>query len=158
MDEAITASEHRRLRRIADFQFGAGAGEALFPDREELRAKRTSSGRPEQIHVPAGRLVTQNTDGRFTISVRAGRRLAAAFEPPTLRVEVGDESEPYVRDGKNAFAKFVRTADEGIRPGDEVLVTHDGSLLGVGRAELSGRAMYDFGTGMAVKIRSGIDD
>ena len=72
---------------------------------------------------------------------------------------VGDDSEPFVRDGRNVFAKFVRTVDPAVRPGDEVLVEHhDGALLAVGRAELSAAAMGDFGTGVAVSVREGVPD
>jgi uncharacterized protein with predicted RNA binding PUA domain len=103
------------------------------------------------------RLVSYGTDGRFTLGVAGGRRLHAALDPPAYRVVVGDESEPFVRDGANAFAKFVTDVDPSIRPGDEVLVVHErGDLLAVGRAELPGPAMRDFGTGMAVKTREGV--
>ena len=143
------------LRAIADYQFGAGAGEALFPSDEELSVTRTSSGRPRQIHTAGGdRLATYGTDGRFRLGLAGGRRLQAGLADPAYRVVVGDESEPFVRDGRNAFAKFVQRADEGIRPRDEVLVEHeDGSLLAVGRAELSGGGMLEFDSGMAVHVR-----
>jgi uncharacterized protein with predicted RNA binding PUA domain len=104
------------------------------------------------------RLVSYLTTGRFTLGVEGGRRLVGALAPPTARVVVGDESRPFVRDGKNAFAKFVRTVDPSVRPDDEVAVVGpDDDLLGVGRAELSASAMADFQSGMAVKIRQGAD-
>ena len=106
------------LSTVADYQFGAGAGAALFSG--EVRIQRTSSGRPQQILAD-------------------------------------DDSEPFVREGRNAFAKFVREVDPAVRPGDEVLVEHeDGDLIAVGRAELSADAMADFETGMAVKVRNGV--
>ena len=37
------------LETVADYQFGAGAGAALFEGSVSVR--RTSSGRPQQIHV-----------------------------------------------------------------------------------------------------------
>ncbi|PSP90681.1 pseudouridine synthase [Halobacteriales archaeon QS_4_66_20] len=127
------------LRKVADYQFGAGAGDVLLPAEEALSVTRTSSGRPRQIHAADGnRLATYGTDGRFRLGLAGGRRLQAGF----------------VRDGRNAFAKFVRRADDRIRPRDEVLVEHeDGSLLAVGRAELSGEGMVDFESGMAVHVR-----
>ncbi|SEO38104.1 conserved protein with predicted RNA binding PUA domain [Halogranum amylolyticum] len=150
------AEELADLRIVADYQFGAGAGDALFPTDEELRVSRSTSGRPRQIHAGDGRLVSYGTDGRFTLGVAGGRRLVEARETPANRVVVGDESEPFVRDGKNVFAKFVDGVDPAIRPGDEVAVVHvDGDLLGVGRAELSADAILDFQSGMAVKIRDG---
>jgi uncharacterized protein with predicted RNA binding PUA domain len=148
--------DRRQLRTVADYQFGSGAGAALFPADEELRIARTSSGRPSQVHAAAGRLVTYAVDGRFTLGVEGGRRLIERFDAPAYRVVVGDESEPFVRDGKNAFAKFVRRVDPDVRPGDEVAVVDEAdALLAVGRAELSGGTMTDFGTGMAVKVRAG---
>jgi uncharacterized protein with predicted RNA binding PUA domain len=144
------------LRTVADYQFGAGAGDTLFPADGDVEVRRTSSGRPEQLHASAGRLVTYTVDGRFTLGVEGGRRLLSALDAPAGRVVVGDDSAPFVRDGKNVFAKFVRAVGPEVRPADEVAVVHhDGDLLGVGRAELPASAMRDFETGMAVKIRQG---
>lgn len=143
------------LRTIADYQFGAGAGAALFPPAADLEIRRTASGRPQQVHADGDRLVSYATDGRFTLGLEGGRRLQAALPTPAYRVLVDDESEPFVRDGKNVFAKFVVDVGDEIRPGDEVLVEHEqGDLLAVGRAELSAAAIRDFETGMAVKVRS----
>lgn len=150
-----------RLQIIADYQWGPGAGEALFTDAVDIT--RTSSGRPRQVLAEDGRLVSFKTDGRFTLGVAGGRRLQAALDPPAYRIAVGVESEPFICDGKNAFAKFVSQADLAVRPGDEVLVVAGedsgasrGDLLGVGRAELPAEAMLDFETGVAVKVREGV--
>ncbi len=151
------ATDVDALATVADYQFGTGAGEALFEG--ELVVRRTSSGRPQQIIADGERVVSYGTDGRFTLGVAGGRRLRSAFSPPTARVVVGDDSEPFVREGRNVFAKFVRVVDPAVRPGDEVLVEHDdGDLLAVGRAELSADAMADFDTGMAVKVRDGVPE
>jgi len=149
--------ERRTLQRVADYQFGAGAGGALFPADENLEVYRTSSGRPQQVVADGGRLVTYGVDGRFTLGVGGARRLQTALDSSAYRVVVGDESEPYVREGRNTFAKFVQQADSAVRPGDEVLVEHaGGDLLAVGRAELAGTDMADFDTGMAVFVRHGV--
>jgi len=147
------------LRTTADYQFGAGAGAALFPAEADLTVRRSSSGRPQQVVATDGRVVTYGTDGRFTLGLAGGRRLLDALAAPAGRVVVGDESEPFVREGKNVFAKFVSDVDPEVRPGDEIAVVHaDGDLLGVGRAELSADAMADFDTGMAVMVREGAGD
>lgn len=144
------------LRTIADYQFGAGSGDVLFPDGSvELAITRTNSGRPRQIKLRHQRLATYGTDGRFRLGLAGARRLQDGFDEG-YRVTVGSESEPYIREGRNAFAKFVLATDGTIRPRDEVIVEHsDGSLLGVGRAVLSGTGMETFDTGMAVKVRHG---
>ncbi|WP_254528841.1 PUA domain-containing protein [Natrinema gelatinilyticum] len=144
------------LRTVADYQFGAGAGDALFPPADSLTITRTTSGRPQQIHAEAGRIVSFGTDGRFTLGLEGGRRLHAGLSTPAYRVVVDDESEPFVRDEKNVFAKFVHEAGAEIRPGDEVLVIHErGELLAVGTAQLAADAILDFETGMAVNVREG---
>jgi uncharacterized protein with predicted RNA binding PUA domain len=150
--------DRQMLARVADYQFGTGVGEQLFADPGELEVSHTSSGRPRQVHADAGRVVTYGTDGRLRLGLTGGHRLQDALDSG-YRVAVGDESEPFVRDGRNTFAKFVQRADAEIRPGDEVLVEHhDGHVLAVGRAELSGAGMLDFETGMAVFVREGAGD
>jgi len=154
MDEG----DRRLLRRVANYQFGSGAGPALFPADGVSDVTHTSSGRPRQVHAESGRLVTYGVDGRLRLGLAGGRRLQAAFDAPAYRVVVGDESDPFVREGRNAMAKFVQESDVAIRPLDEVLVEHvDGDLLAVGRAELSGVGMADFETGVAVRVREGAD-
>jgi len=174
----MTSDDLDRLRTVADYQFGAGAGRALFAP--PVTVRHTSSGRPEQVLVAAEmgspdtgqtdgeRLVSYGVDGRFTLGAEGGLRLHSSLprSSPAYRVFVGDDSEPFVREGRNAFAKFVTNVDPDIRPGDEVLVVHEQAqereltdtddLIAVGRAELPAGAMLAFDTGMAVKIREGI--
>jgi len=150
--------ELARLRTIADYQFGASAGVALFPPDNALTVTHSTGGRPRQVRADAGRVVSYGTDGRFTLGLEGGRRLVDALPAPTARVVVGSESEPFVREGKNVFAKFVQTVDGDVRPRDEVAVVHEtGDVLAVGRAELAADAMCDFESGMAVKVRAGAD-
>ncbi|GAA0654178.1 PUA domain-containing protein [Salarchaeum japonicum] len=145
------------LRRMAVYQFGRGADDALFPDGEEFHVERSASGRPRQVVSDDGRLVSVGMDGRFTLGLAGGRRLYDAIDG--YRVTVGDESEPFVRDGRNVFAKFVADADDAIRPEDEVVVEHErGEVIAVGRAELDAQGMLDFDSGMAVKVREGASD
>mgnify|MGYP006297694275 CR=1 FL=1 len=155
MDDA----DRRLLARVAAYQFGQGAGEALFPADAALEVTHTGSGRPRQVRAPEGRLATYATTGRLTLGVAGGARLHDALPAGAYRVVVGSESEPYVREGRNVFAKFVDEAADAIRPRDEVLVVHeDGALLGVGRATLGGAGMRAFQSGMAVRVREGVED
>lgn len=154
----VDAQERDRLRTIADYQFGAGAGEALFPADGTPSIQRSASGRVRQVKTDNGHLVSVGTDGRFTLGIEGGRRLQQVFEPPRGQVVVGDESAPYVREGRSTFAKFVKRVDSAIRPRDEVLVVHEeGHLLGVGRAQLDAASMQAFDRGVAVQTRAGVD-
>jgi uncharacterized protein with predicted RNA binding PUA domain len=145
----------RRVRTIAEFQFGSGIGPALFPD--GCRFQLSSTGRIRQILFQDQRLATVRAqDGRLTLGIAGGLRLAEATAPPAYRVVVREDVAPFIADGKNAFAKHVVTADGGIRAGDEVLVVSGGDrLLATGAALLSGGEMLAFNYGLAVKVRQG---
>lgn len=148
--------ERERLQVIADYQFGPGAGDALFPMAESMTVRRSASGRVRQVSVPAGRIVSVGTNGRLTLGLAGGRRLKEALAPPNNRVIVGDESEPFIRDGRSTFAKFVQEVDDSIRARDEVVIVHhEGKILGVGRAELDAGSMMAFDRGVAVSVREG---
>jgi len=103
------------------------------------------------------RLVTVRAqDGRLTLGIAGAARLAAVLAPPAYRVAVREDVAAFIADGKNAMAKHVVVADEGIRAGDEVLVvTGDDMLLATGAALLSGREILAFNYGVAVKVRQG---
>jgi conserved protein with predicted RNA binding PUA domain len=144
-----------RVQIIADFQFGTGAGRALFPEGCEVILSRT--GRVRQISLDGKRLATVRAmDGRFTLGIDGARRLLSALLAPAYRVVVMGEVAEYIGQGRNAFAKHIVSADPAIRAGDEVLVV-DGKdeLLATGSAVLSGREMMLFNYGVAVKVRQG---
>jgi len=69
---------------------------------------------------------------------------------------VNEESEPFAREGRSVFAKFIIDCDNNIRAGDEVLIVnaHD-ELLATGRALLCAEEMMDLNHGQAVKTRKG---
>lgn len=146
-----------RVRTIADYQFGAGTGEALFP--EEMEFGLSSSGRVRYILLAGERLATlRASDGRLTLGLPGAVRLHAATSPPLHRVVIGEEVAPFVGAGKNAMARHVIAADDEIGAGDEVLVvTESDRLVATGVAQLSGREMLAFNYGVAVKVRKGAD-
>ena len=144
-----------QVQVIADFQFGRGAGAALFPEGCEFILSRT--GRIRQVTLAGKRLVTVRAmDGKFTLGIDGALRLLATLPPPAYRVGVLDDVAEFIRMGKNTFAKHVIAADPDIRAGDEVMVvTNDDDLLATGSAVLSGREMLLFNYGVAVKVRQG---
>ena len=146
---------HRHVQVIADFQFGSGAGRALFPDGCEFTLSRT--GRIRQVTFDGKRLATVRAqDGRLTLGIEGALRLMEALPPPAYRVVVIDEVTEFISQGKNTFAKHVIAADPEIRAGDEVMVVSgDDTLLATGSAVLSGNEMLIFKYGVAVKVRQG---
>jgi conserved protein with predicted RNA binding PUA domain len=155
--EFSNSSLLRRVRTIADFQFGSKVGLALFPD--ECRFQLSTTGRIRQVLLQDERLATVRAqDGRLTLGIAGGVRLREATLPPAYRVVVQEDVAPFIAGGKNAFTKHVVAADASIRAGDEVLVVApDDRLLATGAAQLSGGEMLAFNYGVGVKVRQGRD-
>jgi uncharacterized protein with predicted RNA binding PUA domain len=145
----------RRARVIADFQFGRGAGAALFPD--DCTFLLSNTGRIRQVLHGSERIATVRAqDGRLTLGIAGARRLHAFLAPPSYRVVVKNDVAGFIAQGKNAFAKHVAAADPEIRADEEVLVVNEtGDLLATGIAMLSGREMREFKYGVAVQVRKG---
>lgn len=145
-----------RIRKIADYQFGKGVGEKLFPKEVEIvRSKRT--GRIKYVYLSGTLLATLNPiTGLFTLTIEGAKRVLATMQPKRLWVQISDESVPFVERGNDVFVKHVTNLDEEIRPGEEVIVIDGkGEVVAVGRAMLSGMEMKAFKRGVAVKVRRG---
>ncbi|MFC7132488.1 MULTISPECIES: archaeosine synthase subunit alpha [Salinibaculum] len=135
--------QHNTLKAVADYQFGEGAGDALFSDIRvgsrypKLRALNRDG---EQLAT----LVAQY--GVLSLTL-AGARHWVDSDAPTKRVEIDD----FVPHG-SVLAPGVVDASEDIRVGDEVVI--DGpQAFAVGRAEMSGPEMVSSTRGIASTVR-----
>ena len=148
--------ELRRIRSVADYQFGKGVGAKLFPENVEiLHSKQT--GRIRYVYLGGKRLVTlRPTDGLFSLSIAGAKRIAENAGLAKCFVTVQDDVSEFIAEGGDVFAVHVVKADDEIRPKDEVIVVDEGGkVLAVGRAVLSGEEMRAFKIGVAVKVRRG---
>jgi len=145
----------RKIRSIADYQFGKNVGERLFPNNVEVVYSRT--GRIRRIYLDERMLATlRPRDGLFSLTVAGAKRLWECVQPRRLWVKVQDEAAPFVAKGRSVFAKHVVNADEDTRPQEEVVViSTKNEVLAVGRAMLSGKEMKAFRRGVAVRVRRG---
>lgn len=145
----------KRVRIIADFQFGQGTGGALFPEGSEFLLSRTK--RVRQVTFERKRLATVRAkDGLLTLSMEGAKLIHRHLKPPTSRVTVHPDAVPFVLNGGTAFARHVIRADPNIRAMDEVLVVDEAdNLLATGQAVLCEVEMRDFSRGAAVRVRSG---
>ncbi|HHF55700.1 MAG TPA: tRNA guanosine(15) transglycosylase TgtA [Thermoplasmatales archaeon] len=144
----------RKIKSIANYQFGKGAGDALFDGKIGIRKSKTT-GKIRNVYCNGKHVVSMRaSDGFFTLKAEGGRRLHRFFSYPKMRVVVGDEAEPFIKEGRNVFAKFVVDACREIRPYDEVLiVSKEDELLAVGQCLMNRDEMLDFERGVAVKTR-----
>jgi uncharacterized protein with predicted RNA binding PUA domain len=146
----------RKIRSIANYQFGRGIGEKLFPNNVEVVfSKRTKKIR--HIYLDGKRLATlRPTDGMFSLTVAGAKRILDSSKHPKLWVKVSEEAAPFVEKGKSVFAKHVVDANEEVRPREEVIVMDEkGEVLAVGKAVLTGAEMKAFKRGVAVRVRWG---
>jgi len=135
--------QHNTLRAVADYQFGAGAGAALFEDLavESYYPKlRALDGDGEQLAM----LVPEYGVLALTL---AGARRWVDSDVPTKRVEI----DAFVPHG-SVLAPGVVDADESIRVGDEVVIEGP-EAFAVGRARMSGPEMATSTRGVASRVR-----
>jgi uncharacterized protein with predicted RNA binding PUA domain len=151
MDDAL-----QRVRSVADYQFGKGIGEALFPDSVEILFSR-ATGRIRYVNLNGERLATlRPTDGLLSLSIAAARLMVERLGLARYLVTVRSDVAQYVVDGGDVFAGHVVKVDDGVHAKDEVVVVEKGGkVVAVGRALLSGVEMRAFKTGVAVKVRHG---
>jgi uncharacterized protein with predicted RNA binding PUA domain len=149
-------NELAKIRSIADYQFGKGVAEKLFPDNVEIEySPRT--GRIRFINLDGERLATlRPTSGLFSLSVKAAKFMAGNMPFAHCFVTVRNDVSEYIADGGDVFAVHVVKADSEIRASDEVIVLDEaGNVLAVGKATLSSVEMTAFKSGVAVKVRHG---
>jgi predicted RNA-binding protein (TIGR00451 family) len=144
-----------RLRGIADYQFGHGAGALLFPDGTRIEYSKNTN-RPRHIYMEDLMIANYRpTDALFTITIAGAERLNTLPGFNGYVVVVDDVLE-FIEQGKNLFARHVFEAGSGIRPDDEVIVRDTkGEVVAVGKAILTSEEMLRFKTGLAVNIRRG---
>lgn len=150
-------SHLKRVRTIADYQFGRGAGEILFCD--DVVFQLSTTKRIRQILLDNERIATiRAKDGMLTLSMKGARKLHEFIKYPGQRVTVNSDAAPFVAKGKTAFSRHVADVDPEIRAGQEVLVVDENDrLLATGKTALSALEMQAFKKGIAVDVRSGIE-
>jgi uncharacterized protein with predicted RNA binding PUA domain len=150
-------SHLKRVRIIADYQFGKGAGDVLFPGSVTFQMSTTK--RVRQILLEGKRIATVRAhDGMLTLSVFGAGRIHRHVLYPGQRVVVNSDAAPFVAKGKTAFARHVVDADPEIRAGQEVLVVDEGDrLLATGKTMLCALEMKAFEKGTAVDVRGGVE-
>jgi len=147
----------RKIRSVADYQFGKGVGNKFFPDTVRIVYSK-NTGKIRHIYLGDDLLATlRPTTGLFILTIAGAKRLGSEGDPLRMLVKIQDYAEPFVAKGRSAFAKHVTEADDEIRPNEEVIVvSQKNEVLAVGRALLSGTEMKAFSRGMAVRVRRGV--
>ena len=145
-----------KLRAIADYQFGYGAGAALFPDESEVEYSK-NTGRPRHVFIGDTLLANYRpNDALFTITIAGAERIIDGVEGFDQFVVVVDDVLEFLEQGKNLFSKHVKEVGDGVKPGQETIILDtEGKVAAVGKAILTKNEMSRFKTGVAVKTRRG---
>ena len=145
----------KKLKAIADYQFGHGAGDALFTGKIKIE-KSKKTGKIRHVFDKNQNIVNMRASDSFLILSKLGAKRLASLDGMSNKVMIDNSVESFARDGKSVFAKFIIDCDENIRSNDEVLIVNEeGELLAFGKALLNHKEMLDFKTGQAIKTRKG---
>ncbi|MFW9832887.1 MAG: tRNA guanosine(15) transglycosylase TgtA [Candidatus Thorarchaeota archaeon] len=144
----------RKLRAVLNLQWGEQVSSLVDLDGLNMTISK-STGKIR--HVKQGNeilLTLVPTTGLFTPTYQGGIHLLKQGIESQYIVTIEDEVSEFVSAGKSALAKFIVKVRPNLLAGEEVLVVDgSGSLLGVGKALLSGTEMIAFQRGVAVNIR-----
>ena len=148
-----------KVKCIADYQFGKGVGDKLFPDEIEIQLS-PRTGRIRYINLNGQRLATlRPTDGRLSLSIKAAQTIVKYIPEAKCFVTVKNDVSAFIAKGGDVFAVHVVKVDDEVGAKDEVIaVDEDHHVLAVGRTLLSAMEIRAFKTGVAVKTRHGANE
>ena len=149
--------EKRKLKSIANFQFGYGAGNILFSD--EIKIERSKgTNRIRFVYLNDERICSFRVkDGYLVLSLMGGRLLYK--NSLGLKVKVNQDAEPFIRKGKSVYSKHVIEADDKIAVREEIIIVNQNDeFIGIGTAKVSGLLMKEMKSGVAVDTRKGVGE
>lgn len=137
-----TERKRQDLHALASYQFGPEAAAALV---EGCKAH----GRSPYVKLegPDGQRGMATDKGLLSLTLDGAAIINAHA---THRVHIGDFQ---IKKTGSLFAVGVESADPMIRPGDDVVVVHDGEVRGCGQALMSADEMTSMRRGVAVSLR-----
>ncbi|HDZ35337.1 MAG TPA: RNA-binding protein, partial [Thermococcus sp.] len=127
------------IRKVFDFYFGAGAGEAVLPEDGQVKGSK-------MLRLFVGNQQTGTfKDGVVSVTPFGMQRIYDSLNAYWVKIDFDLRGD--------VFAIGVDEADPAIRPDDIVGIVRDGQVVGVGKAVLSGEEMVRSKKGVAVKVR-----
>jgi len=130
---------YENIRKVFDFYFGIGSGDAVLPDDAQIKGSRML-----RIFVE-GRQTGTFQDGVISVTPYGMQRIYDATKSYYVRIDFDLRGD--------VFVVGVNEADSKIRPDDLVAVVRDERVVAVGKAILSGEEMVKARRGVAVKVK-----
>ncbi len=147
----------RRVSIMVDYLFGKGVSRALPKKGFRLYYSRRSA-RVKLVHLDGRLFATVKPNGAMALSLYGATILSKSARFKENCVQVSDDVAGFVKGGKSVFCKFVKWAGKNVYPRSEVaIIDSTGRVIGVGMAVLNGAHMALFKSGVAVKVRAGLE-
>ncbi|AIF70232.1 RNA-binding protein [Palaeococcus pacificus DY20341] len=127
------------IRKVFDFYFGLGAGEAVLPEGGQIKGSKML-----RLFVEGKQTATYK-DGVISVTPFGMQRIYDATNSYWVKIDFELRGD--------VFAVGVNEADSKIRPDDIVGVVKEGQVVAVGKAILSGEEMVKARRGIAVKVK-----
>ncbi len=143
-----------KLKHTIDALFGTGVSKTL-PKSVEFTFSR-KNGRIREVYHDKKLLCTLRIDGGLAISTHFAQIMLKNKKFKQNCIEIDDDSEPFVRNGKSVFCNHVTWAGKNIQIGADVPVVYKKQVIAVGRAIVNSQMMMDMKRGVAVKVRDSL--
>ena len=148
-----------RVQTILNYQFGEGFGKNLTSRETELvvsrKTKRLRNLLLNGEHVAS----LSHRRGMFILQKKGAELIHQSSKSPKFRVIVDADTAEFNRKGKSVFCKFIEDIDSDLKCMDEcIVVTPDDQLIAFGKLIVSPKELQLGQQGMAVRVRSGIDN
>ena len=151
--------DSERVKTILDYQFGKGVGNVFTNGETELvisrKTKRLRNLLLDGRHVAS----LSHRRGMFILQKRGAELLHKHYDNNAYRVVVTSDTAEFNRKGKSVFCKFIEDIDSELKCLDEcIVVTPDDELIAFGKLMIGPKEIELKQQGMAVRVRSGIED
>jgi predicted RNA-binding protein (TIGR00451 family) len=150
----------RKIKAISDYQFGPKITDILFKNEDTINFQYSkNTGRIKHVLSDNDLILNFRPNiGLFTLTLNSALSIIKAIPSPTLRAVVLNEISEFIKKGRNVFCKHIVDIDSDLRAFDEIVVVNQkGELLGIGKIMLPIPYIKSFTTGLAIKIRKGVN-
>ena len=148
-----------RVKCILDYQFGKGTGK-IFTDGETELVISRKTRRLRNLLLDGEHVASlSHRRGMFILQKKGAELLHEHSEKPAYRIIVTSETAEFNRKGKSVFCKFIEHIDSKLKCLDEcIVVTPNDELIAFGKLMIGPKEIELKQQGMAVRVRSGIED
>ncbi len=150
--------DQTKLRLSLEFIFGKEIG-PVVPFEKIVMLKSRRTGRIKHFSHDGEMLGSFRSDGGIALTLYGANFLYSRGALKANSIDISRDAAEAVSKGLSLFSKHCLSCGENIRPGSEaILVDPSGKTVAVGKALLSSKAIKQFKSGVAVKVRQGEDN